>query len=167
MERSKKVIFVSHPLLNQNAMPKGKERSGGIVKEVVELLSEAGIGIVQIPCPELENFGLGRSTKTKDSIDTKAFRAACKRLATNVLSQIEMYLKKNHSVIGILGVEFSPTWAVHQIHNGSRKVPGKGIFIEELENEMRKKRFQVPIIGINLNNLFSSSEKLQALINCA
>lgn len=166
MERSKKVVFVSHALLNQNAMPKGCERAPGVIKEIVELLAEAGVGIVQIPCPEMEFFGLERRPKTKDSVDTKAYRTACKKLAVQVLQQIEMYLKKNYSVVGILGVEFSPTWAVHQIHNGTRSIPGKGVFIEELENEMRKKRFQVPIIGINLNNIFSSAEKLQALLSC-
>ena len=167
MERSKKVIFVSHYLLNQNSMARGRERAPGVVKELIELIAEAGIGIVQLPDPELEYFGLDRSHKDKTSIDTKAYRALCRKHACQILKQIEMYLKKNYSVVGILGVEFSPTWAVHQIQNGSRSVPGKGILIEELENEMRKKRFQVPIIGINLNNIFSSSEKLQALISCA
>jgi len=165
VERGKKVMFVSHALLNQNAMAKGKERAPGVVKEVVELLAEAGVGIVQIPCPELDMFGLDRAPKTKDALDTKPFRASCRKLACSVLEQVEMYLKKNYNVVGVLGVEFSPTWAVHQVENGSRNSPGKGIFIEELEDEMRKKRFQVPIIGVNLNNMFSSSEKLQALLN--
>ena len=165
MERGKKVMFVSHALLNQNSMAKGKERSAGVIKEVVELLAEAGVGIIQIPCPELETFGLDRSQKTKDALDTKPYRASCRKLACSVLEQVEMYLKKNYSVVGVLGVEFSPTWAVHQVENGSRNTPGKGIFIEELEDEMRKKRFQVPIVGVNLNNMFSSSEKLQALLN--
>lgn len=148
-------------------MARGRERAPGVVKELMELIAEAGIGIVQLPDPELEYFGLDRPHKDKAALDSKTYRAACRRHACQILKQVEMYLKKNYNVVGILGVEFSPTWAVHQIQNGSRSVPGKGILIEELENEMRKKRFQVPIIGINLNNIFSSSEKLQALINCA
>jgi predicted secreted protein len=167
VERAKKVMFVSHLLLNQNAMAKGKERAAGIVKDVIELLAEADIGIVQVPCPELDAFGLDRTPKSKDALDTKPFRASCRKLACSVLEQVEMYLKKNYNVVGVLGVEFSPTWAVHQLENGSRATPGKGVFIEELEDEMRKKRFQVPIIGVNLNNIFSSSEKIQALINSA
>ena len=78
MERSKKVVFVSHALLNQNAMAKGKERAPGVVKEIVELLAEADIGIVQIPCPELDAFGLDRAPKSKDALDTKPFRTSCR-----------------------------------------------------------------------------------------
>src|SRR3989344_3578721 len=101
MDRSRKLVFVAHPILNQNSMPVGKEKAPGAVKEVVEILAENGIGIIQMPCPELECFGIERKPKNK----------------------------------------------------------------EELEEEMRKKKFQVPIIGINMNNTFSSAEKLQSLVN--
>ena len=167
MERSRKVIFVSHYLLNQNATAAGRERAPGAVKELIELLAEAGIGIIQLSDPELEHFGLDRKPKTKEVLDNKAYRGACKKEAAEILRQIEMYLKSNYQVVGVLGVEFSPTWAVHQLENGNRNVPGKGILIEELEAAMHSKRYQVPIIGVNLNNIFSSAEKLQALISCA
>ncbi len=167
MERSKKVVFVAHPILNQNSVALGKERAAGAVKEVVEILVGNGVGIVQIPCPELECFGLERRPKLKEALDNKIYRALCKKHALQILSQIEAYLKKNYQVLGILGVEFSPTYGVHQIENGARNVPGKGIFIEELEEEMKKKRFQVPIVGMNLNNIYTSAEKLQSLINCS
>ena len=73
-------------------------------------------------------------------------------------------MEKNYKILGILGVEQSSTCGVYQIQNGRRSVPGKGIFIEELEKEMEKKNFQVPIIGVNLNNIFSSLEKVQSLL---
>ena len=165
MDRSKKLVFVAHPILNQNSMPIGKEKAQGSVKEVVELLAENGIGIIQMPCPELECFGIDRKPKNKEALDNKIYRALCKKYALQTLSQIEAYIKKSYHVLAILGVEFSPTYGVHQIENGSRNTPGKGIFIEELEEEMHKKKFQVPIIGINMNNTFSSAEKLQSLVN--
>ncbi len=159
------MAFVAHCLLNQNAMPAGKERAPGVVKEVLELLSEAGIGIVQLSDPESEIFGLDRKHKTKEALDNKKYRAVCKKHAGEILELIETYMEKKYHIVGILGIEFSPTWAVHQIENGNRNVPGKGILIEELEEEMRKKRFQVPIIGVNLNNMYSSAEKIQSMIN--
>jgi len=165
MERNRKLVFVAHPILNQNSMPVGKEKSPAAVKEVLEILAESGVGIIQLPCPELEYFGIDRKPKTKEALDNKIFRALCKKYVLQTLSQIEAYMKKNYQIIGILGLEFSPTYGVHQIENGSRNTPGKGVFIEELEEEMRKKRFQVPIIGINMNNTFSSAEKLQSLVN--
>jgi predicted secreted protein len=165
MERSKKIVFVSHCLLNQNARPIGGEKYSGAVKELLELFAEAGIGIVQIPCPQLEfNEGLNRKSKSKESYDTNGFRTKCQKLSINIIEKIENYLRKNYNILGILGVELSSTCGVYQIQNGRRSVPGKGIFIEELEKEMQRKNFQVPIIGLNLNNIFSSMEKVQSLL---
>ena len=166
MERSKRVVFVSHCILNQNAKAKDKEKSPGAIRELVELFSESGVGIVQIPCPQLEFVdGLGRKPGTKSSIDSKKYRASCKRLSSSILKQAETYLARGYDVVGILGVEFSTVCGVHQISNGSRNVPGKGIFFEEFETEMKKKRFQVPVIGVNLNNMFSTVEKIQSLLS--
>ena len=164
MQRSKKILFVSHCILNQNVKAKGTERAPGAIKELLELFSEAEIGLVQLPCPELELSGLDRAAKAKEFYDTNGFRKICKKYAVIVMKQAQGYLKSGYSVLGILGVEFSPTCAVYQITNGSKRTPGKGIFIEELEAEMRKKRFQVPIIGVNLSNIFTSLEKLQSLL---
>jgi predicted secreted protein len=164
MKRNKKVLFVSHCLLNQNAMPVGREKYSGSVKDLLELFSEAGIGIVQLECPQLEfNNGLDRRPKTKSS--TNGYRDDCKKLSSRVMKRIELYLRNDYKVLGILGVELSETCGVHQVQNGRRSVPGKGIFIEELETEMQKKNFQVPVIGVNLNNIFSSIEKIQSLLN--
>lgn len=164
MKRNKKILFVSHCLLNQNAMAVGKEKYPGSVKDLLELFSEAGIGIVQLECPQLEfNNGLNRKPSVKSSAN--GYRNECKKLSSKVMKKIELYLRNDYKVLGILGVEFSQTCGVHQIQNGSRSVPGKGIFMEELEVEMQKKNFQVPVIGVNLNNIFSSIEKIQTLLN--
>lgn len=168
MERSKKIVFISHCILNQNAKALEREKSSGSIKELVEILTQSGIGIVQLPCPQIDfNGGLGRKPKTKTSYDTKEYRSYCRKLSKDILQQIEKYLRADYAVLGMIGVEFSPTCAVHQLDNGARSTPGKGIFIEELEDEMRKKNFQVPIIGANLNNLFATLEKIQALLRYA
>jgi predicted secreted protein len=164
MERSKKVVFVSHCLLNQNARAVDKERFSGTFKDMLELFAEAGVGIVQLPCPEIEfNGGLNRNVKT-DHSESNIYKNSCKKLSTNLISQIENYIKNNYHVVGILGVEFSSTCGVHQVQNGRKNVPGKGILMEEIEKEMQKKNFQVPIVGVNLDNTFSSIEKIQSLL---
>ncbi len=166
MERSKKIIFVSHALLNQNAMSVGKAKFPGVVKDIVELLAEAGVGIVQMPSPEFEFNGSPEwKFKPKESWDkTKGYRTHCRSLSLQVLKQIEKYMIRDYRIVGILGVEMDPTSAVYQVDTGTRAIPGKGIFIEELEEQMKKKNFQVPIIGVNLNNIYSSMEKLQSLL---
>jgi predicted secreted protein len=168
VQRGRKVVFVSHCILNQNAKSIGRGKYPGAIRELIELFAEAGVGIVQLPCPQLDfNSGLDRKPKGKSAYDKKDYRKSCKKLSSSLLKQIENYLQKNYTIIGILGVESSPTCGVQQVENGNRSVPGKGIFIEELEVEMQKKNFQVPVIGINLNNMYSSMEKLQSLLKYA
>lgn len=166
MDRSKKVVFVSHCILNQNTRAKNQEKFPGIVKDIVELFMEADVGIVQLPCPQIEfnGGGIDRRLKSGKFLSENGYRAECKKMSTSIIKQIEKYLKKDYNVVGIVGVEFSSTCAVHRVNNGRKNVPGKGVLIEELEMKMQKKNFQVPIIGVNLNNIYSSIEKIQSLL---
>ena len=167
MERSKKVIFVSHCLLNQNVRAEGRERFSGSFKDLLELFASSGIGIIQLPCPQIEfdGEGLDRKIKPKLNLETNGYRKHCSKISNEIIKQIENYLRNNYDVVGILGVELSTSCGVHQILNGKKNVPGKGVLIEEIEKEMQKKNFQVPIIGVNLDNIFSSIEKVQSLLN--
>jgi len=161
----KKVVFVPHCILNQNVRALGKEKSIGTIKEVVNFFAEAEIGIIQLPCPEVEfDGGLERKFKTKENYNTEIYRKHCKEISLEILKVIKKYLDKEYKVIGILGIEFSPTCGVYRIEDGKKIVPGKGILIEELENEMQRKNFQVPIIAVNLNNVYSTLEKLSLLL---
>ncbi len=166
MERSKKVVFVSHCLLNQNARALNSEKYPGAVKELADMLTEAGIGIIQLPCPQIE-FNGGLNRKSTSSHDDKSYRTHCKTLSTDILKSVQKYLQSNYKVLGIIGVELSSTCGVHQVLDGKKNSPGKGVLIEEIEELMHKKNFQVPIIGINLNNLYSSMEKIQSLLKYA
>ena len=160
----KRVVFVSHCLLNQAIRSAENGRYPNVTKELLELFAEHEIGIVQLPCPRIESNEFSKKLMTKENGDNKKYRIYCQKLSENMLKQIEMYLKENYGVIGILGVEFSNSCAVHQIKNGGKNSPGKGVLLEELEKSMQRKNFQVPILGINLNNIYTSIEKLQSLI---
>ena len=153
---------MSHCLLNQNARSVGTSRYPGPIKELLNIFSEAGVGIVQIPCPHVE-FEKGIHRKSKITYTSK-YKNECKKLSTSILKQIEAYISKNYKVLGVLGVELSSTCGVRQIKSGSRSVPGKGILIEALEEQMRKKNFQVPIVGVDLNNVYSSVEKINQML---
>lgn len=162
---NKKVVFVPHCILNQNVRAVGKEKSYGTVKEIIKFFAEAEIGIIQLPCPEVEfDGGLERQFKTKENYNNEIYRRCCREISLKILKEVRKYLDKEYKVIGILGIEFSPTCGVYRIENERKILPGKGILIEELENEMQKENFQVPIISVNLNNIFSSLEKLSLLL---
>jgi predicted secreted protein len=59
-KRSKKIILVSHCILNQNTKLDECTHFPGPVWDVVKLLADRGYGIIQIPCPELLLLGLDR-----------------------------------------------------------------------------------------------------------
>ncbi len=58
--RSRKIIFVAHCVLNQNAKIDRCARYPGAMPELAAFLLQSGVGIVQLPCPELLALGLDR-----------------------------------------------------------------------------------------------------------
>lgn len=55
--RGRRVVLVSHCLLNQNTRYAGGATRAGAVVETVDALMEAGLGIHQLPCPERLAWG--------------------------------------------------------------------------------------------------------------
>ncbi len=56
-ERSKRVIFVSHCLLNENTRYLGGAFRRGGVDELVDGFQQEGLGIYQMHCPEQRAWG--------------------------------------------------------------------------------------------------------------
>ena len=58
--RSKKVVFLAHCLLNQNAISDGTAAYPAAFQELIRFFLDNEVGIVQLPCPELCCLGLDR-----------------------------------------------------------------------------------------------------------
>jgi hypothetical protein len=56
-ERSKKVVFISHCLLNENTRYLGGAFRPAYVAEVLDEPRRRDLGIVQMPCPEQRAWG--------------------------------------------------------------------------------------------------------------
>ena len=56
-DRSKRVVFVSHCLLNENTRYLGGAFCPGTVAQLVDELLEQGVGMCQMPCPEQHAWG--------------------------------------------------------------------------------------------------------------
>ena len=56
-ERGKKVIYLSHCLLNENTRYLGGAFRKAGVDELIDELQKKGIGIVQMKCPEQKTWG--------------------------------------------------------------------------------------------------------------
>ena len=61
--RSKKIIILSHCLLNQNSISDGTADYPSQFNEIIELIMMNNIGIIQLPCPEMLCLGMDRKDK--------------------------------------------------------------------------------------------------------
>lgn len=128
-KRSKRVIFVSHCLLNENTRyPGGAFRRGG-VDELVNGWQQGGLGLCQMHCPEQRTWGgvLKRSfLPFYGSKGTLLYRLRhqllplflhytqwkYQRLAKEVVRDIQDYVRSGFEVVGIVGVGGSPSCGV-------------------------------------------------------
>lgn len=132
MERSKRIVFVSHCILNQNTVVEPLARSRGAYGDIVRLLVDKGIGIHQMPCPEFRHLGLERRPMIKAEYDTKEYRDLCRGLALDTFGIIEEYKKNSYEILGMIGILESPTCSI------SKK---RGIFMEELMKILDEKNY--------------------------
>ena len=140
MLRNKKIIFTAHCVLNQNSVIKNWERSTSSFKTIIDLILKENISIIQLPCPELKHLGLKRPPLSKKDYDNQAYRHLCSKLSENVIEEILAYTKEDYKIVGLIGIEESPTCDT----NGKR-----GIYMEELfkklsKNDLELRSFDIP-----------------------
>ena len=122
MLRYKKLVLLSHCILNQNSvvLPLARAKGGF---PIVKFFLDQGIGIIQLPCPEFKFLGPERKPMNKEEYDSPKYRILCREIFTPILEDIKKYLKQDYSLVGILGINESPTCSI----TGTR-----GIFMEEV-----------------------------------
>lgn len=125
-QRSRKVVFLSHCLLNENTRYPGGACEPGAAPSVVRECLERGYGIIQMPCPEqdawggvlkrrlLRHFGsrgtlLHRMGNLVLPILLWYTRLVYRRLAKQVARRIADYTTSGFEVVGIVGVDGSPS----------------------------------------------------------
>jgi predicted secreted protein len=121
MQRSKKILIVSHCILNQNTVIEGEARAEGAVLSAVEWALKQGYGFLQLPCPEFTFLGLGRPSMTYEQYNTPEYRKHCREILIPILHQAQDYVNNGYEIMGLLGIQSSPSCD-----------PIRGIFMEEL-----------------------------------
>ncbi len=160
-QRSKRVLLVAHCVLNQNAKIDRCAYYPGVIRKVVEALIESGVGLIQMPCPELLCLGLDRQAErgvaaTIESEDTRVARrmaeednqTICRVLAQPLAFQVEQYQQNGFEVVGLLGINGSPTCGIEIIWANDREEQGPGIFIQLLDKACRERGVSLRQRGI-------------------
>jgi predicted secreted protein len=129
--RSRSVFFIAHCILNENTRYLGGACTQGIIGSILNELQSRGVGVVQMPCPEQIGWGgvlkkwllLAYSLQSQHSflyhlrgLIIPVFhgytRFKFRHIAKWVVKQIKDYQKSKFNVIGIIGIDGSPSCGV-------------------------------------------------------
>lgn len=132
MQRSKRILLVSHCILNQNTVIKEEARALGAIPSATDWIKEEGFGVVQLPCPEFTFLGLDRPPMTYEEYDNENYRSHCQKILTPIMEQILEYQRCGYEITGVLGIQSSPSCD-----------QTRGVFMEELQKLFHQ--HQIPL----------------------
>lgn len=173
--RSKKVIFLAHCLLNQNAISDGTAVCPAAFGELIQLLLDREVSVVQMPCPELCCLGLDRgdvhradrpvveeNTRIRRAMEEDSPRQKREALADLVAEQVQEYHKHGFQVLGIVGANRSPNCGVETTSDFDREVEGRGAFMEAIAQRLEVAGISVPMLGLKRPD--GAAQKVAALL---
>lgn len=106
----KKVVLMSHCVLNPFCeLPKAPEE---LRKPILDISMDKGWGIVQLPCPELCYQALERSSIYPKDDEAAPYEEYCRDLLKPLIKNLEEYKKHGISIVGIVGIDTSPSCSI-------------------------------------------------------
>lgn len=167
MNRGKKIIVVSHCILNQNCVVKPYAKKQEDFFKFIKSFVLNNYGFIQLPCPELTILGLKRWGHVKDQFEYPNFKNQCKSLLYPIIDQIEMYMKNGYEIEGVYGIQGSPSCGVNKtcrsnwegeascyenledISNRVYLVSEKGVFMESFEELLKEKNIKLNFYDVD------------------
>jgi predicted secreted protein len=149
--RGQRVVLAVECILNQNARDQGAAMSPAANCQVLHMLTHSGVGLVQMPCPEMECLGFRRRRppgwSLRQALEADAARDCCAHLAQQSAQRAERLRDAGVAVIAVLGGNAqSPGCAVHPVSATPKDIaPASGIFIQELALELYRRGIDAPI----------------------
>lgn len=177
-KRSKKIILVAHCLLNQNAISDGTADFAATIETLSKYILNQDVGIIQLPCPELNCLELDRgnadgsisnvvieNTRIRSNLLKNESQKKLQLLVEQIVFQIEEYIKYKFEIIGLIGINRSPSCGIDSTSDKNKEINGKGVFMIFLENSLAKKDIKIEMIGIKTSELELALEKTKRLFN--
>ncbi len=100
------IVLTVHCILNTESIIKGLGNNVNKSRELTKSLIENNVNIIQLPCPELNCFGLNRWGHVKEQFDNPFYREQCRNLFIPYLNRIKEYINNNIDIIGIIGKRY-------------------------------------------------------------
>lgn len=140
--RSRRWVAVIDCILNQNSRDAGSARFAALNFEWLQICHEHGVGILQMPCPEILALGFKRQrppgTSIRQALESESGRRCCAGLASEVADRIESCLADDCTLLAILGGNpGSPGCAVIAGQNGLHD--DSGVFMRALQEALSRR----------------------------
>ena len=167
MNRSKKIAIISHCIINQNSVVKGEYKDINIFFPFIKKLFEENIGILQLPCPETECYGLRRWGHVKEQFDNCGYRKYLEKIINSFVDIIKEYINNEYEIVGIYGIAGSPSCGVNltcsanwegeislykdkeDIVSRIKIINESGIFMEIFKFVLDKNKINIPFYDVD------------------
>lgn len=167
MNRSKKIAIISHCIINQNSVVKGEYKDINIFFPFIKKLFEENIGILQLPCPETEYYGLRRWGHVKEQFDNCGYRKYLEKIINSFVDIIKEYINNGYEIVGIYGIAGSPSCGVNltcsanwegeislykdkeDIVSRIKMINESGIFMEIFKSVLDKNKINIPFYDVD------------------
>lgn len=167
MNRSKKIAIISHCIINQNSVVKGEYKDMNIFFPFIKKLFEENIGILQLPCPETECYGLRRWGHVKEQFDNCGYRKYLEKIVNSFVDIIKEYINNGYEIVGIYGIAGSPSCGVNltcsanwegeislykdkeDIVSRVKMINESGIFMEIFKSVLDKNKINIPFYDVD------------------
>lgn len=173
-DRSKKIVFVSNCLLNANNKVIEFARYPGMFSEVVQTLDKYGVGLIQMPCPEVLHLGNQRWWHDRNLYNNAGFRRHCRELAEQMVDYMENYVIVGYDILAVLVCDGSPTCGLtvsshYENGGGHPEEPVRslkerpGIYTEELLKAIEERGIPMPTMyGLKMDDKEKTNEQILA-----
>ncbi len=170
--RSKKIVFISNCLLNACNKVQEFARYPGMFSQVVQTLDKYGVGLIQMPCPEVLYMGCQRWWHSRELYNHAGFRHFCRQNAEQMVDYMENYAIIGYKVLAILVCDGSPTCGLtlssHYENGGGHPeepvrslLPRPGIYTEELQKAIQERGIpEPPMYGLLMDDREKSNEEI-------
>ncbi|MEF9951140.1 MAG: hypothetical protein RR840_02570 [Clostridium sp.] len=166
MKRGKKIVLLSHCILNCNSKVEGLSNYKSMKFEIIETLHKMDIGIIQLPCPEMHIYGIKRWGHTKEQFDNLHYRKEARKILEPIGDQVKNYIDNGYEFIGYVGIDGSPSCGVNYTCSGNwggeyksienyknaidslKKIHESGVFIEEAKKLFNDLGINMPYYSI-------------------
>lgn len=145
--RSGRVVFLSHCMLNQNARIVHEGDFPAMFEPLIDYLKEKQVGLIQMPCIELYVLGLGRFD-VRVGMESPAGMKRLKRLIDDQIFTMREYLFQGFEIVGILGKQGSPSCGVTRTWLDGIQQDGEGVWIRELKKRLEAEKLDIPVHGV-------------------